>query len=115
MTFNSVFDRILRKEIPADVVYEDDVVLAFRDTSPQAPTHVLVIPKKRAKTMNDLTEWSDSEVGALFRGAAQVAKQLDLADEGYRLVVNCGSLGMQTVPYIHIHLLGGRQLRWPPG
>ena len=111
----TVFDKILKKEIPSNVVYEDDKVYAFKDISPQAPTHILVIPKKKLVDFTELADAPPEEVGALFKGAAKVAKQLGLAEEGYRIVVNSGKFGQQTVSYLHLHVIGGRQLRWPPG
>jgi histidine triad (HIT) family protein len=112
---DTIFDKILRKEIPSTVVFEDEDILAFRDISAQAPTHVLVIPKKKLTGFNQLTEISNEQAGLLFRGAAKVAKELGLADSGYRIVVNSGKHGQQTVDYIHVHILGGKQLKWPPG
>jgi histidine triad (HIT) family protein len=111
----SIFDRILEGEIPCKKVYEDEFVLAFQDIQPQAPIHVLVIPKKKAFWFSAMVEWSDVEVGQYFRSAAKVVKQLGLDEDGYRLVINEGRFGKQTVPYIHIHLVGGRELEWPPG
>ncbi len=115
MTADTLFDRILRREIPCNSAYEDDDVLAFHDINPQAPVHVLVIPKKRAATFTELASQSTQDVGALFQKAAMVAKKLGLAEGGYRIVVNCGRHGQQSVDYLHVHILGGRQLHWPPG
>lgn len=112
---NTIFDKILHKEIPAQVVYEDQDILAFRDINAQAPTHVLVIPKKKLENFTQLADISNEQAGAFFRGAAKVAKELGLANDGYRIVVNCGRHGQQTVEYIHVHILGGKQLKWPPG
>lgn len=112
---DTIFDKVLRKEIPVDVVYEDDSVVAFRDIVPQAPVHVLVVPKVKAKGLVDLASRTNDEVGALFRGAALAAQKLGLDSDGYRIIVNQGKHGQQTVDYIHVHILGGRQLNWPPG
>ena len=114
MTQKTIFKRILDREIPAQIAYEDELCLAFHDVSPQAPTHVLIIPKKEIPTVNDLTDQDRELVGHLFLVAAQLAGQLGL-DGGYRLVVNCGPDAGQTVPHLHLHLLGGRLLKWPPG
>ncbi|MFP4643519.1 MAG: histidine triad nucleotide-binding protein [Spirochaetales bacterium] len=111
----TIFDKILSGEIPADKVYEDDSVLAFRDINPQAPVHVLVIPKQRAERFSELPGRSAEEAGILFQGAARVATELGLDESGYRVVVNNGEHGQQTVEYLHVHILGGRQLTWPPG
>jgi len=111
----TVFDKIIKKEIPADVVYEDDSILAFRDINPQAPVHVLVIPKKKVASFNDLKDRSSEETGLFLQGVSKVAVQLGLAEDGYRIVMNCGSNGQQTVEYLHAHILGERQMSWPPG
>lgn len=111
----TIFDKILAGEIPADKVYEDDDILAFRDINAQAPTHVLVIPKEKLVRFDELADLDAERVGKLFVGAAKVARQLGLADNGYRIVVNNGPDGQQSVDYIHIHILGGRKMTWPPG
>lgn len=111
----TIFDKILKKEIPADVVFENDDVLAFRDISPQAPVHVLVIPKKKVPSFNDLKDQPADEMGKFLQGVSLVAVELGLADDGYRVVMNCGSNGQQTVEYLHAHILGERQMKWPPG
>ena len=111
----TIFERILRAAAPADVVYEDEHILAFRDLHPQAPVHVLVIPKKKARSLSELADWSAVEAGELLRGVALVAARLGLAEPGYRVVLNCGRHGQQSVEYLHAHILGGRQLNWPPG
>lgn len=115
MSEDTIFDKILRKELPATVVYEDEDVLAFRDINPQAPVHVLVIPKKKWKSFTDLKEAEHSEVGRYFSKVAKVAQHLELEESGYRVVFNHGRDGQQTVPYIHAHIIGGRALTWPPG
>jgi histidine triad (HIT) family protein len=110
----TIFRRIIDREIPADIVYEDDTALAFRDIKPQAPVHVLVIPKIDIATADDITPEHEAVVGHLFGVARLVAAQLGLAN-GYRLIINCKSDGGQEVPHLHVHLLGGRKLKWPPG
>jgi histidine triad (HIT) family protein len=102
-------------EIKPDTVMETDDVLAFRDISPQAPTHILIIPKKHISTINDITDEDTELMGKLYQVAKEVAAQEGLAEPGYRTVVNCNSDGGQAVYHIHLHLLGGRQLGWPPG
>jgi histidine triad (HIT) family protein len=110
----SIFAKIIAREIPADIVYEDEVCLAFRDISPKAPTHILVIPKKPIVSLADLTPQDEAIVGRCVIVASQVAREQNL-DNGYRLVVNCGNDGGQEVPHLHFHLLGGRKMTWPPG
>ncbi len=112
---NTLFAKIIRREIPADIVFEDDEVLAFRDINPQAPVHVLFIPKKPIATLDDLIVADDPLVGRLVRAAAEYARREGLADTGYRTVINCGDDGGQTVYHLHLHLLAGRRLEWPPG
>lgn len=114
MSEKTIFKRIIDGEIPADVVHEDDRCLAFRDVAPQAPTHVLVIPKKEIPSLADATEEDTELLGHLFVVAARVARELGLED-GFRTVVNCGSDGGQSVDHLHVHVLGGRKLTWPPG
>ena len=111
----TIFSKIIRREIPADIVYEDSEVLAFRDINPQAPTHVLVIPKKVIPTVNDLQEADAALVGKLILTAQKIAAGAGLAKDGYRLVINCNTRAGQTVYHLHLHLLGGRQMQWPPG
>ena len=108
------FKKILDKEIPADVVYEDDRCLAFRDINPQAPTHVLIIPKVEIASLADAQEQDAPLLGYLLVIASKLAAKLGLAN-GYRAVINCGRDGGQTVDHLHVHLLGGRSLKWPPG
>lgn len=110
-----LFCNILEKKIPADVVHEDEHTLAFRDIRPVAPTHVLVIPKKHIAAVHDLTEADAETVGRVMVAARKVADQLGLTAAGYRLVVNDGDAAGQTVHHIHVHVLGGRALAWPPG
>jgi histidine triad (HIT) family protein len=110
----TIFKKILDKEIPADIVYEDDRCLAFRDINPQAPTHVLIIPKTEIASLADAGESDAPLLGYLLIVAAKLASKLGLAG-GYRAVINCGRDGGQTVDHLHVHLLGGRSLKWPPG
>ena len=111
----TIFSRILRREIPADIVHEDEDIVGFRDIAAQAPTHVLFIPRKPIATLNDLADDDALLVGKLVLAATRFAKAEGLADEGYRLVVNCNRHGGQSVYHLHLHLLGGRQMAWPPG
>ena len=111
----TIFDKILAKEIPADVVYEDEFVLAFKDINPQAPVHVLVIPKQRIKSFANLRNSDASYVGEYMTRVSLVADKLGLEQGGYRIVFNHGKDGQQTVDHIHAHILGGRGLNWPPG
>jgi histidine triad (HIT) family protein len=110
-----IFCRIAAGEIPADKVLDTEHVVAFRDLNPQAPTHVLVIPKRHIATLNDLDEADERLVGQMYRVARDVAAAEGLAENGYRTVVNCNADGGQTVFHIHLHLLGGRPMGWPPG
>ncbi|MDY6313649.1 MAG: histidine triad nucleotide-binding protein [Clostridia bacterium] len=110
-----LFCKIIAGEIPSSKVYEDDLVYAFNDISPAAPTHVLIIPKKHISSANELNEENASIVSHIFLVAAKIAKRLGIAENGYRIVNNCGKDGGQTVGHLHFHLLGGRNLGWPPG
>jgi histidine triad (HIT) family protein len=112
---STIFQRIIDGEIPADKVYEDDEVLAFRDINAQAPTHVLVIPKRPIVSMATATQADQALIGKLMLVAAQVARAEGLEADGYRLVTNIGTDGGQSVFHLHIHILGGRQMTWPPG
>lgn len=114
MLSDNIFLKIIDKSIPAQVVYEDDRCLAFRDINAQAPTHVLIIPRKVIPTHDDVTEADEALLGHLHVVAAKLARDLGHAD-GYRLVVNCRERAGQTVPHLHMHLLGGRDFTWPPG
>ena len=114
MAEKTLFQKIADREIDADIVYEDDVCVAFRDINPQAPTHILIVPRKRIATLNDLKPKDEATVGHLFLAAKAIAKQEGLTN-GYRTVFNCGDDAGQTVYHIHLHLLGGRSLSWPPG
>jgi len=111
---DTIFGKIIRREIPAKLVYEDDRCLAFHDVNPQAPTHLLVIPKQPIPSLASVTDTDGDLLGHLVLVATRLATQQGL-DTGYRLVVNCGADGGQTVDHLHIHLLGGRHLGWPPG
>ena len=110
-----LFCRIIRREIPASIVFEDDELLAFNDINPQAPTHVLIIPKRHIDSLNDLAPGDDALVGTLVRRAAAIAKERGLSAGGYRTVFNTNRDAGQTVFHIHLHLLGGRSMAWPPG
>ena len=110
-----LFCKIINRDIPAAIVYEDDRVLAFNDINPQAPTHVLLIPKRHVASLNDLGVEDDQIVGELVRRAAAIAKDRGLSAEGYRTVFNTNRGAGQTVFHIHFHLLGGRSMQWPPG
>lgn len=111
----TIFAKIIRREIPAQIVYEDEHVLAFKDIHPQAPVHVLFVPKQAVATLNDLSDDQADLVGRLTLAAARYAKQEGFAERGYRTVMNCNGDGGQTVFHIHLHLLAGRSLTWPPG
>ncbi|AQU83050.1 MAG: histidine triad nucleotide-binding protein [Halomonas sp.] len=110
-----LFCKIINREIPADIVFEDEYVLAFNDINPQAPTHQLIIPKKHIATLNDIQPEDLAIIGRLQYTAAYLAKQQGFADDGYRVVMNCNEMGGQTVYHIHMHLMGGRQFTWPAG
>ncbi|MDA7949973.1 MAG: histidine triad nucleotide-binding protein [Pirellulaceae bacterium] len=114
MKEKSIFKKIIAKEIPANIHLEDDFCLAFDDINPQAPTHVLVIPKKEIPSLNELTEEDHQLLGHIWLVIPGLANQLGL-ENGYRVVVNCGDEGGQEVPHLHYHVLGGRQMTWPPG
>jgi histidine triad (HIT) family protein len=112
---DTIFAKIIRREIPADIVYEDDAVLAFRDVTPQAPVHILIIPKRPLANLLDAGPDDTLLLGQLMSAAAHVARTLGLDDSGFRVVVNVGPDGGQSVDHLHLHLLGGRPLSWPPG
>lgn len=111
---DNVFLKVIGKQVPADIVHEDTDCLAFRDREPQAPVHVLIIPKKEIRTHADVTPSDAALIGHLHVVAAKVATDLGLGS-GYRLVINCDDGGGQSVPHLHMHLIGGRKLGWPPG
>jgi histidine triad (HIT) family protein len=110
-----LFCKIVRKEIPAKVIYETDELLAFEDINPRAPIHILIIPKKHLATINDATEEDCQVLGNIILSAKKIAANLGISDDGYRLVYNVNQHGGQEVYHIHLHLLGGRKLTWPPG
>jgi histidine triad (HIT) family protein len=110
MTEETIFSKIIRKEIPSDLVYQDDLVTAFRDINPQAPTHILIVPNKVIPTVNDISVEDEVLLGRLFTVAAKLADREGIAADGYRLLVNCNRHGGQEVYHLHMHLLGGRPL-----
>ena len=114
MMQENIFQKIIDRQLPVDIVYEDDRCLAFQDVNPQAPVHVLIIPRKVIPTHSDITEGDRELLGHLHVVAVKLAQQLGVED-GYRLVINCRERAGQTVPHLHLHLLGGRDLHWPPG
>ncbi len=111
----TIFGRIVAGSVPADIVYEDEAVLAFRDATPQAPTHILVVPKKPLANLLDAGDDDTLLLGQLMQAAAHVARSLGIDKSGFRVVVNVGPDGGQSVDHLHLHLLGGRALHWPPG
>jgi histidine triad (HIT) family protein len=110
----TLFEKIIARQIPADIVFEDDLCLAFRDIAPQAPTHILVVPKKLIPRVGEASQTDQAVLGHLLLTVAGIARSESLA-EGFRIVINNGSHGGETVPHLHVHLLGGRPLLWPPG
>jgi histidine triad (HIT) family protein len=114
MMHDNIFQKIIDRQIPAAIVYEDERCLAFRDVNPQAPVHLLIIPRKVIRTHADLADADKELIGHLHVVAARLADQLGLA-AGYRIVVNCNERAGQTVPHLHFHLMGGRDFHWPPG
>jgi len=112
---DDLFLKIVSREIPADIIYENDEVLAFRDINPQAPLHVLIIPKTQIRTINDMQVQDAELFGKLFLAAQQIAREQGVAKDGYRVVMNCNEAAGQTVFHVHLHLLAGRRLSWPPG
>lgn len=115
MSGDTIFGKIIRREIPANIVYEDDLCLAFTDVNPQAPTHILVIPKKPIPKLSEAEPADKELLGHLLLTVKEVAQQAGLQEGGYRVVINTGNDGGQTVFHLHIHILGGRPLGWPPG
>lgn len=111
----TIFSKIIRKEIPAEIVYENETVLAFKDINPQAPIHILVIPKIEIAKVTDLTKEHTELIGDLFEAANIIVKKMGITEKGFRLVLNCGNDGGQEVYHLHMHLLGGRKMNWPPG
>lgn len=112
---DSLFTKIIKKEIPAKIEYEDEYVFAFNDINPQAPVHILIVPKKQIPTINDATEADEELLGKIILAAKKIAKEKGLSERGYRLILNCNEEAGQTVFHIHCHLLGGRVFGWPPG
>jgi histidine triad (HIT) family protein len=110
---STIFSKIIAGDIPADKVYEDDDILAFRDVNPQAPVHILIIPKIEIPTANDLLDSHDKLMGKIIRIASNIAKDEGIDESGYRLIINCNEHGGQSVYHIHVHLIGGKQLSWP--
>lgn len=110
-----LFCKIIAGEIPSTKVYEDDAVYAFNDIEPQAPIHVIIVPKAHIASANEITAENSAVIGKIFEAAGKIAKDLGIADNGYRIVNNCGEDGGQTVQHLHFHLVGGRSLQWPPG
>jgi histidine triad (HIT) family protein len=111
----TIFEKIIRREIPAEIVWEDDDVLAFRDVNPQAPVHVLIVPKRLISRLAKATEEDEALLGKLLLAASKVAEKLDLSKSGYRVVINSGPDAGESVPHLHVHVLGKRPLSWPPG
>ena len=113
---STIFSKIINKEIPADIVFESDIILAFKDINPQAPVHILIIPKIEIPKVTDLNGKEHATLlGEMIDAANKLAKDMGIAEEGFRLVFNCGDDGGQDVYHLHLHLLGGRQMKWPPG
>lgn len=112
---DSIFTKIIKREIPAEIVYENETVLAFKDIDPKAPVHILIIPKKQIPTINDAQAEDAELLGNIILAAKEIAKTMNIDENGYRLVFNCNKDAGQTVFHIHCHMLGGRPLNWPPG
>lgn len=112
---NCIFCKIAQGEIPSKIVYQDDKMVAFEDNNPQAPTHLLLVPKEHIATLNELNEDHAALVSDLILNAKKLAKELGIDESGYRLVLNCNAEGGQSVYHLHLHLLGGRSMHWPPG
>jgi len=113
---NTIFSKIISKEVPAEIVFETKNILAFRDINPQAPVHILIIPKKEIPTIREINGKTDAILlGEMIDAANEIAKKENISEDGFRLVFNCGNNGGQEVYHIHMHLLGGRKFNWPPG
>ena len=112
---NCLFCKIINREIPGSIVYEDEQLIAFNDINPQAPTHVLVVPRRHIASLDHLAEGDDALVGEVVRRGAAIARELGVAESGFRVVFNTNGDAGQSVPHIHLHLLGGRRMQWPPG
>jgi len=110
-----LFCKIIKKKIPCDLVFEDENILAFKDIDPQAPVHILIIPKEHITTTNDLEKSHKELIGEIHLVAKNLAKEFGISEDGYRTIFNCNKSGGQAVYHIHLHLLGGRQMKWPPG
>jgi histidine triad (HIT) family protein len=116
INMSTIFTKIINKEIPADIVYETEDILAFKDIDPKAPVHVLIIPKKEIARITDIEGKTQAALlGEMFDAANKIAKDTGIAEDGFRIVINCGRNGGQAVYHLHMHLLGGRQMQWPPG
>ncbi len=115
MSSDCLFCKIVAGEIPVEFVYESDTVVAFRDINPQAPTHVLVIPRKHIATINDIAPEDEAVIGHMYTAAKEIAMAEGIAEDGYRAVMNCNEGAGQSVFHIHLHVLGGRPMTWPPG
>ncbi len=113
---STIFSKIIKREIPADIVFESDNVLAFRDINPQAPTHILIIPKIEIPSVREINGKEHAALlGEMFDAANEIARKEGIAEEGFRLVFNCGKNALQEVYHLHMHLIGGRKMKWPPG
>ncbi len=112
---DTIFDKIISGEMQADIVFENDDVVAFRDINPQAPTHVLVVPRTRMESIAETSDHDPQVIGRIVHGIAETARTLGLEEAGYRVVFNTGKDALQTVPYLHAHILAGRKMAWPPG
>ncbi len=115
MAEDTIFARIVRGEVPATIVYRDDMVTAFRDIAPVAPTHILIVPNRTIPTLNDLTADDAALIAHMVLTAQRLAQQEGIAESGYRVVINCNPQGGQSVYHLHLHLIGGRKMSWPPG
>tara|TARA_B110000014_G_C19941919_1_gene487344 strand:- start:316 stop:669 length:354 start_codon:yes stop_codon:yes gene_type:complete len=115
MEEKTIFEKIINKEIPSDIIFEDDLIIAIEDINPVAPVHILLIPKKKIVTINDVKEEDSPLIGHMISTAKNLASELGIDKDGYRLVFNTNEDGGQSVYHIHLHLLGGRQMDWPPG
>lgn len=111
----TIFEKIIAREIPAEILHEDELCVAFRDVAPKAPTHFLVVPKKPLARISEASQEDEPLLGRLLRTAAQVARAEGLSESGFRIVINNGRDGGETVPHLHVHVLGGRPMAWPPG
>ncbi len=115
MVKDCIFCKIIKNEIPSDKVYEDEKILAFHDIEPEAPVHILIIPKKHISSLNEVKKENADEISYIFTKIPEIAKKLGVEESGYRIVSNCGEDALQTVDHIHFHMLGKRTLNWPPG